>query len=149
MDTINLDEFFIYCIPYNNTDVRIDVSDVETTLKKYSIPEHFFMTVEFVPNIPNNQGLYKNSHLQVLEQTEIKTKEDAKKAFETIQLIFQVAKQKQHEGIVIPFMPSASVKEYATMYNKIRVQANGMIRTLCFSTLVENADILAHALYSY
>jgi hypothetical protein len=147
METINLDEFFIYCIPYNNTDVRIDVCDVQTALVRHGNPEYFCMTVEFIPDISHKQGLYKNSHLQVLEQTEIKTKEDAKKAFETIQLIFQVAKQRNHEGIVIPFAPVASVKEYAALYNKIRVQANGMMRVLCFAAPIEYIDILSHALY--
>lgn len=148
METINLDEFYIYCIIWGHTEVRIHTLDVDKCKTTYETPTTSLLTVDFIKGIPATQGLYTNGVLQVLEQSVIKTKEDKENAFKTIQLIFQVAKQKHYDGIIIPFIPEGSSNVYAQLYNLIRHQSNGLVKLLCFSSPVEHVDLLCHAFHN-
>lgn len=146
METINLDPFYIYCVTYNTTDVRIDTRDVLHIAEQFQTKDMSFMTVGFTSK--HSHGDYKDGHLQVLEQAELSSKETAQKAYDTMQLIFQVAAKKHHDCIVIPFNPSASAQRYAELYAMARRLANGTIKTVYFSCPPYYVDMLSHTFYN-
>lgn len=131
------DEWFIYMRIYENTELIKLGGDVTTRIEIEKREKHFPLLVSFESNssLGYREGMYalQNNcgYLQMRDiDTPIVTAEDEKNMTDTLQLIFQIGKQKGHEVLFLAFDPSVTSEKYWIVFRTLLRINNGIFKCI-------------------